>query len=216
MRWPTAPRPWPSAADGGAEVPLIARVSHSAWPDLHGGGHLRRSLGRRRGVRARGQCEPGDRRRGADRFGCRGDVVGVANFYQGNELVASRDLIASRGFAGPGFLEGIGIWWNRLWGNDAPAPTEVVNEMPSSTASHPLARIISPLRPSPQASQTTLPPTVPQAARARVPQTPPTSREVGHERALPRLFPRDFTERHRVPPADSSCSAPRRPCSRSS
>ncbi len=35
-----------------------------------------------------------------------------------------------RGLDAPDFFEGVGVWWNRLWGNDAPAPTEVVNETP--------------------------------------------------------------------------------------
>lgn len=95
-----------------------------------------------------------------------GDVVGVANFYQGNELVATQDLIACEDSPAPGFLEGIGIWWNRLWGNDAPAPTEVVNETPliysksSSREDHQSVAAIAA-----GVSDDRSPPTVPEAAR---------------------------------------------------
>ena len=94
------------AADGGAEVPLIARVSQSAWPDPHRGGHLRRSLGRRRGVRARGQCEPGDRRRGADRFGGRGGCRGRRQLLPGQRACRHPGPHRLRGFAGPRFSRG--------------------------------------------------------------------------------------------------------------
>ena len=187
------------AADGGAEVPLIARVSQSAWPDPHRGGHLRRSLGRRRGVRARGQCEPGDRRRGADRFGGRGGCRGRRQLLPGQRACRHPGTSSPARIRRPPVFSRASAFGGTGCGATTPRHRpRSSTRRPSSTASHPLARIISPLRPSPQASQTTLPPTVPEAARARVPQTPPTSKEVGHERALPRLFPRDFTERHRV------------------
>lgn len=59
-----------------------------------------------------------------------GDVVGVANFYQGNELVASQDLIACEDSPAPGFLEGIGICGTGCGATTPRAPTEVVNETP--------------------------------------------------------------------------------------
>ena len=117
-------------ATTGATVPLVARVPHTAWPD--------------RTVNA----TFADPRAAVDVFApegnvsqeiianelhgavSAGDVVGVANFYQANELIASQDLIACEDSPAPGFLEGIGIWWARLWGGDAPAALDVVNETP--------------------------------------------------------------------------------------
>ena len=119
-----------SAADGGAEVPLIARVSHSAWPDRTVAATFADPSAAVEVFAPEGNVSQEIVAEELTGSVAAGDVVGVANFYQGNELVASQDLIACEDSPAPGFLEGIGIWWNRLWGNDAPAPTEVVNEMP--------------------------------------------------------------------------------------
>ena len=166
------------AADGGAEVPLIARVSQSAWPDRTVAATFADPSAAVEVFAPEGNVSQEIVAEELTGSVAAGDVVGVANFYQGNELVATQDLIACEDSPAPGFLEGIGIWWNRLWATTPRHRPRSSTRRPSSTASHPLARIISPLRPSPQASQTTLPPTVPEAARARVPQTPPTSKEV--------------------------------------
>ena len=119
-----------SAADGGAEVPLIARVSHSAWPDRTVAATFADPSAAVEVFAPEGNVSQEIVAEELTGSVAAGDVVGVANFYQGNELVASQDLIACEDSPAPGFLEGIGIWWNRLWGNDAPAPTEVVNETP--------------------------------------------------------------------------------------
>ena len=119
-----------SAADGGAEVPLIARVSHSAWPDRTVAATFADPSAAVEVFAPEGNVSQEIIAEELTGSVAAGDVVGVANFYQGNELVASQDLIACEDSPAPGFLEGIGIWWNRLWGNDAPAPTEVVNETP--------------------------------------------------------------------------------------
>lgn len=119
-----------SAADGGAEVPLIARVSHSAWPDRTVAATFADPSAAVEVFALEGNVSQEIVAEELTGSVAAGDVVGVANFYQGNELVASQDLIACEDSPAPGFLEGIGIWWNRLWGNDAPAPTEVVNETP--------------------------------------------------------------------------------------
>ena len=119
-----------SAADGGAEVPLIARVSHSAWPDRTVAATFADPSAAVEVFAPEGNVSQEIVAEELTGSVAAGDVVGVANFYQGNELVASQDLIACEDSPAPGFLEGIGIWWNRRWGNDAPAPTEVVNETP--------------------------------------------------------------------------------------
>lgn len=118
------------AADGGAEVPLIARVSQSAWPDRTVAATFADPSAAVEVFAPEGNVSQEIVAEELTGSVAAGDVVGVANFYQGNELVATQDLIACEDSPAPGFLEGIGIWWNRLWGNDAPAPTEVVNETP--------------------------------------------------------------------------------------
>ena len=118
------------AADGGTEVPLIARVSQSAWPDRTVAATFADPSAAVEVFVPEGNVSQEIVAEELTGSVAAGDVVGVANFYQGNELVATQDLIACEDSPAPGFLEGIGIWWNRLWGNDAPAPTEVVNETP--------------------------------------------------------------------------------------
>jgi len=61
-----------------------------------------------------------------------GDKVGTVNYYQNNEIIKTVDLVAAEDCAGPNFLEGIGIWWNRLTGGDQAkeAESEVVSSMP--------------------------------------------------------------------------------------
>lgn len=63
-----------------------------------------------------------------------GDKVGTITFYQRNEEVASMDLVATEDVLGPGFFEGIGIWWDRLFRTFTGAPkvadSVVVNETP--------------------------------------------------------------------------------------
>ena len=59
-----------------------------------------------------------------------GDVIGRIVFKQRNNEVASTDLIAAENVDAPNPFEAIGIWWERLWGNDAVAKSEVVNTTP--------------------------------------------------------------------------------------
>ena len=59
-----------------------------------------------------------------------GDKVGTVTFKQRNSDIATVDLIAAENVDGPNPFEAIGIWWERLWGNDATADSEVVNTTP--------------------------------------------------------------------------------------
>lgn len=63
-----------------------------------------------------------------------GDVVGTMNFYQGNELIASQELISCEDSPAPDLLQGIGFWWDRLWaglgGETLVAEPVIVNETP--------------------------------------------------------------------------------------
>ena len=214
MRWPTA-QTVASAADGGAEVPLIARVSHSAWPGQQVAATFADPSAAVEVFAPEGNVsqEIAEELTGSV---AAGDVVGVANFYQGNELVASH-LIACEDSPAPGFLEGIGIWWNRLWGNDAPAPTEVVNETPliysksSSREDHHLVAAIA-AGVSDDAPADGAPSRRGRGCRRRRQRVRRWAMSERCPVCSHEILPNDTV----CPTCDSSCSAPRRPCSRSS
>lgn len=63
-----------------------------------------------------------------------GDVVGRADFYQHNDLVASVDLVACEAAPAPSVFESLGIAWERLLaslsGEDAVAQSVIYNQTP--------------------------------------------------------------------------------------
>lgn len=63
-----------------------------------------------------------------------GDVIGKANFYQRNDLVASVDLVACASVPAPGVFESMGIAWDRflasLGGEDLVAQSVIYNQTP--------------------------------------------------------------------------------------
>ena len=63
-----------------------------------------------------------------------GQKVGTATFYQHNEVVATCDIVAAEDCTGPNFIEGIGIWWDRLIrgfsGGQTVAESTVINTTP--------------------------------------------------------------------------------------
>jgi D-alanyl-D-alanine carboxypeptidase (penicillin-binding protein 5/6) len=63
-----------------------------------------------------------------------GQQVGIVRFYQQNNLIAERALVATTDVAAPGLFEGIGIWWDKIikgWRGEATsASSEVLNTTP--------------------------------------------------------------------------------------
>lgn len=63
-----------------------------------------------------------------------GDTLGRATFYQANEVVAVMDVVAAADAEAPGFFEGVGIWWDRLWrglaGESTVAESVIINDTP--------------------------------------------------------------------------------------
>ncbi len=63
-----------------------------------------------------------------------GQKVGTIKFYQHNEVIAQQNLVAAESCAAPNFIEGIGIWWERLWkgfsGEQTQAESTLVNTTP--------------------------------------------------------------------------------------
>ena len=91
------------AADGGAEVPLIARVSQSAWPDRTVAATFADPSAAVEVFAPEGNVSQEIVAEELTGSVAAGDVVGVANFYQGNELVSTQDLIACEDSPAPGF-----------------------------------------------------------------------------------------------------------------
>ena len=116
------------------EVPVIAEVPFTAWPDKRVPATLADPDAAVEVFAPAGNVSqelvfddlPGSVRAG--------DKVGTANFYQGGQLIATQDLLACENAAAPDFFQGIGIWWDRLWhglaGEDLVAEPVVVNECP--------------------------------------------------------------------------------------
>lgn len=59
-----------------------------------------------------------------------GDKVGTITFKQRNQDIATLDLVAAQDVGGPGPLDAVAIWWQRLWGDQTVAPNEVLNTTP--------------------------------------------------------------------------------------
>ena len=63
-----------------------------------------------------------------------GDKVGTITFKQRNATIATLDLVACEDVAAPDVLQGIGIWWDRLFrglsGQPQAASAVTLNETP--------------------------------------------------------------------------------------
>ena len=114
-----------------SEVPVVAYVSHSGWIDKT----FKATLS--------------DPEMSVEVFALEGNVsqefefdtisgdvsvgqkVGTAKFYQHNEEIASCDIVAAESCSAPNFIEGIGIWWDRLMrgfsGEQTSAESVVIN-----------------------------------------------------------------------------------------
>lgn len=116
------------------EVPVVAYVSHSGWIDKTF------------------KATFADPKASVEVFALEGNVsqklefdtvsgevsvgqkVGTATFYQHNKEIASCDIVAAESCSAPNFIDGIGIWWDRLWrgfnGQQTSAESVVVNTTP--------------------------------------------------------------------------------------
>ncbi|MGN0301441.1 MAG: D-alanyl-D-alanine carboxypeptidase family protein [Anaerotardibacter sp.] len=63
-----------------------------------------------------------------------GDKVGTVDFKQNNQVIATATVVAAEECAGPNFIEGIGVWFDRLirtiTGQETEAQSVVVNKTP--------------------------------------------------------------------------------------
>ena len=121
--------------DGAAtEVPLIAEVPQTAWPDKRVKATLADPSATVEVFAPEGNVSQELVTRDLPGAVAAGDVVGTLNFYQGNELIASQDLVAAEDSPAPDLLQSIGFWWDRLWagfgGTELVAEPVLVNETP--------------------------------------------------------------------------------------
>ncbi|WP_039993451.1 D-alanyl-D-alanine carboxypeptidase family protein [Slackia sp. CM382] len=105
----------PYALDrSGANVPVVAEVACTAWPDKTVRATVADPDALTRIFAASGtitQDVSYDEPSGAVKSG---DKVGAIDFFQGSERIASVDLIAAEDVAAPNIFEGFGIWFARL------------------------------------------------------------------------------------------------------
>lgn len=121
--------------DGTAtEVPLIAEVPFTAWPDKTVKATLADPTASVEVFAFEGNVSQEFTYADLSGSVAVGDVVGQVNFYQNNQIIATQDLVATEEAAGPDFLQGLGIWWDRLWqglgGQSVVAEPVVYNETP--------------------------------------------------------------------------------------
>ena len=108
--------------DGAAtEVPLIAEVPQTAWSDKRVKATLADPSATVEVFAPEGNVSQELVTRDLPGAVAAGDVVGTLNFYQGNELIASQDLVATEDSPAPDLLQSIGFWWDRLWASAAPS-----------------------------------------------------------------------------------------------
>lgn len=121
--------------DGTAtEVPLIAEVPFTAWPDKRVKATFADPDAAVDVFAPAGNVSQEFDFRELTGSVSAGDVVGSVSFYQGGEVVATQDLVATEDAAAPDPLQAIGIWWDRLWqgfgGKDLVAAPLVQNDTP--------------------------------------------------------------------------------------
>lgn len=127
---------WVTMDDDGTstKVPLIAEVPHTAWLDKRVKATFADPRASVEVFAPEGNVSQELVTRDLPGAVSVGDVVGTMNFYQGNELIASQDLVAVEDSPAPDFLQGIGFWWERLWagfgGKELVATPVLVNQTP--------------------------------------------------------------------------------------
>lgn len=116
------------------EVPVVAEVAHADWIDKTVNVTLADPEATVRIFDLNGNISQSisfDQVKGDIKAG---DKVGTITFKQRNVAVAEMDLVACEDVAAPGLLEGIGIWWDRLFrgfsGQPQVAQSITLNETP--------------------------------------------------------------------------------------
>lgn len=118
----------------GADVPVVAEVSHTGWIDKTVKATLRDPEAAVTIFDLNGNVSQSldfDELTGNVKTG---DKVGTITFKQRNATIATMDLVACEDLDAPDFFEGIGVWWDRLFrgfsGQEQTAQSVTLNETP--------------------------------------------------------------------------------------
>lgn len=116
------------------EVPVIAEVAHTGWIDKTVKATLADPDAEATVFDLNGNVSQMVELADIDYDVSAGDVVGHITFKQRNNVIAEMDLVACEDVAAPNLIEGIGIWWDRLFrsfsGDPGVASSRTLNETP--------------------------------------------------------------------------------------
>lgn len=117
-----------------ATVPVVANVSHSGWMDKTFKATLADPTASVKVFSLDGNVSQEVQFDTVSGDVTPGQKVGTVTFYQHNQVIAQQDLVAAESCPAPNPIEGIGIWWNRLFagfsGQQTQAESSVVNTTP--------------------------------------------------------------------------------------
>jgi D-alanyl-D-alanine carboxypeptidase (penicillin-binding protein 5/6) len=123
-----------TTASGTQDVPVVANVSHKGWTDKTFKATIENPEQTVEVFRFEGNVSQEVIFDDITSSVRAGDKVGTVNYYQNNEIIQTVNLVAAEDCAGPNFIEGIGIWWERLTGSTPngrnEAESEVIATMP--------------------------------------------------------------------------------------
>lgn len=116
------------------EVPVIAEVAHTGWIDKTVKATLADPDAEATVFDLNGNVSQLVELADIDYDVSAGDVVGHITFKQRNNVIAEMDLVACEDVTAPNLIEGIGIWWDRLFrsfsGDPGVASSRTLNETP--------------------------------------------------------------------------------------
>lgn len=114
-----------------ASYPVIARVSHTDWPDQTVAATIADPQAVVHVFALDGNISQVAEFQQLTGNVHVGDTVGTLTFKQRNQVIATVDLVAAEDSWAPDPITGIGIWWQRLWGDDTVAESYLVNQTPT-------------------------------------------------------------------------------------
>lgn len=117
-----------------ATVPVVANVSHSGWMDKTFKATLEDPTASVKVFTLDGNVSQDVEFDTVSGDVVPGQKVGTVTYYQHNQVIAQQNLVAAESCPAPNPIEGIGIWWNRLFagfsGQQTQAESSVVNTTP--------------------------------------------------------------------------------------
>ncbi|MEG1750857.1 MAG: D-alanyl-D-alanine carboxypeptidase [Raoultibacter sp.] len=124
-----------STIDGAAaNVPLLARVAHTEWIDVTVPATIADPTAAVTVFDINGNVSQSVEYHKLTGNVQAGDKVGTISFKQRNVVLATADLIACEDRAAPNLIEGVGIWWDRLFrgfsDKETVAESVLVNQTP--------------------------------------------------------------------------------------